>query len=800
MIRNYFKIAWRNLWKNKAYSLINIFGLAMGMAVTIMIGLWVHDEVSYNSHFSNRNRIAQVYQSQTLNGKNHTFNALPRPLEMELRNNYNDNFKHIVMSSWNFSNYLEIGDLKVSRTGSFMQEGVVDMLDLKILKGVRAGLKEPNSIMLSASTTKALFGDADPIGKTIRLNSKNDMAVSAVYQDIPKNNTFHYLNFIAPWKLYANSTEWIKSAADQWGNDSFQMFVQIADNTTMDQVDKAIRLAKMNAVPEDQKLFNPKILLLPMNDWYLRANFENGVQTGGRIEYVWLFGIVGAFVLLLACINFMNLSTARSEKRAKEVGVRKSVGSSRLQLVRQFLGESLFMVSIAYLLAIIMVLISLNGFNTLASKEIVFPWNNIWFWILSLGFILITSIVAGSYPALYLSSFNPTKVLKGTFKSGKLATLPRKVLVVVQFTVSIALIIGTVLIMKQIQHTKNRPVGYNKEGLIQIPTASPDFYGKTDLIRNEFISSGAVVNMATSSSPLTDVWSNNGGYTWEGKPAGLQDNFAFIFVSPEYAETLGLKFVEGRNFSREFLSDSSAVILNKTAIDYMGIKNPIGKLMRESNGDSQNPPLKIIGVIEDMVMQSPYEPVKQTMYVFDKYEASNYYNLRINPNKSVRENLETIEKVFKKHFPDLPFEYQFINEQYAQKFASEERVASLASVFTVLAIFISCLGLFGLASFVAEQRTKEIGVRKVLGASVMNLWKLLSKDFLLLVVISLVIATPLAYYFMSNWIQKFTYRTDISWWVFILAGAGAIIITIITISFQSIKTAIANPVKSLRTE
>lgn len=800
MFKNYFKIAWRNLWKNKAYSFINIFGLAMGMAVTVMIGLWVHDEVSYNKYFSNRNHIAQIYQSLTYNGENFTFNALPRPLEMELRNNYNDNFKHIVMSSWNGSNYLEIEGLKVSRTGSFMQEDVVDMLDLTILKGVRAGLKELNAIMLSASTAKALFGDADPIGKTIRLNSENDMVVSAIYQDIPKNNTFHDLNFIAPWNLYANSTEWIKSAADQWGNASFQMFVQIADHTTMDQVNKAIRLAKMKAAPEDQKQYDPKILLLPMKDWYLRSNFENGVQTGGRIEYVWLFGIVGVFVLLLACINFMNLSTARSEKRAKEVGIRKSIGSNRLQLIRQFLGESLFMVSVAFVLAVIMVLISLNGFNTLASKEIVFPWNDTWFWILSLGFILITSLVAGSYPALYLSSFNPVKVLKGTFKSGKLAALPRKVLVVTQFTVSIALIIGTVLVMKQIQYTKNRPVGYNKEGLIQIPTASPDFYGKADVMRNEFINSGAVVNMATSSSPLTDVWSNNGGYTWEGKPVGLQDDFAFIFVSPEYAETLGLKFIEGRDFSREFLTDSSAVILNRSAVEYMGIKNPIGKLMRDLNNDDENAPLKIIGIVEDMVMQSPYEPVKQTMYVFDKYDAPSYYNLRMNPNRSVRENLEIIEQIFKKNFSDLPFEYQFIDEQYAQKFESEERVASLASVFTVLAILISCLGLFGLASFVAEQRTKEIGVRKVLGASVMNLWKLLSQDFLVLVVIAIVIASPLAYYFMGTWIQKFTYRTDISWWVFLFAGLGAIIITLITISFQAIKVATANPIKSLRTE
>ncbi|WP_111307286.1 ABC transporter permease [Confluentibacter sediminis] len=800
MIKNYFKIAWRNLWKHKVYSFINIFGLSIGMAVAVMIGLWVHDELSFNDYFSNKKGIAQVYQSLTYNGENLTYNALPRPLEMELRNKYNDNFKHIVMSSWNTAGYLEYKDIKISSSGSFIQEGAIDMLNLKIVKGVRNGLAELNSIMLSASTAKAIFGDTDPIGKTIKLNSEHDMQVTAVYEDIPKNNSFHDLNYMTPWKLYVNSAEWIKNAADQWGNGSFQMFVQIADNTTMEQVDKTIRLAKMNAAPDDQKAYNPKILLLPMNDWYLRSNFENGVQSGGRIEYVWLFGIVGVFVLLLACINFMNLSTARSEKRAKEVGIRKSIGSNRSQLIRQFLGESLFTVSVAYIAALILVMISLKGFNTLASKEIILPWTNSQFWMLSLGFILFTSLLSGSYPALYLSSFNPVKVLKGTFKAGKLAALPRKVLVVTQFTVSIILIIGTILVMKQIQYTKNRPVGYNKEGLIQIPTNSPDFYGKTDFMRNEFITSGAVVNMATSSSPLTDVWSNNGGYTWEGKPIGFQDDFAFIMVSPEYAKTLGLAFVEGRDFSIKFPTDSSAVILNKTAVEYMGLKNPIGKLMRDSNEDDPDPPLKIIGVVEDMVMQSPYEPSKQTLYVIDKYQASSYYNLRMNPDRSVSTNLETIEKVFKKNFPGLPFEYEFIDAQYAQKFASEERVASLASVFTALAILISCLGLFGLASFVAEQRTKEIGVRKVLGASILNLWKLLSKDFLVLVVISIAIASPLAYYFMNQWIQKFTYRTDISWWIFLLAGAGAISITIITISFQSIKAATANPIKSLRTE
>lgn len=799
MIRNYFKIAWRTLWKNKVYSLINILGLAMGMGVTILIGLWVYDEVSYNDYFTNKSSIAQVYQNMTFNGQVFTGNAVPRPLEAELRNKYGDHFKHIAMSSWNSSAYIETGDLKISKMGSCMQPEALDILNLKILSGVKNGLQEINSVMLSASTAKALFGNADAIGKTVKMNSKDDAIVTAVYEDIPVNNNFHDLEFIVPWAYYVASGDWIKEAEHDWGNSSFQIFVQIADNTSMEKVGEAIRNSKLNAVDEDEKQFKPEVILLPMKDWYLRSNFENGQQVGGRIEYVWLFGIVGVFVLLLACINFMNLSTARSEKRAREVGIRKSIGSGRGQLVWQFLGESFFMVCLAYVIAITIVLVSLDGFNTLASKEIHFPWNNAFFWIISLAFILLTAAIAGSYPALYLSSFNPVKVLKGTYKAGKLAALPRKVLVVTQFTVSIALIIGTLFVMKQIEFTKNRPVGYNKNGLIQIPTMSEDFYGKKDLMRNEFINSGAAIEMASSTSPVTEVFSNNGGFTWDGKPDGFQDDFAYIRVSPEYAKTLGLKFEEGRDFFKEFSTDSNAVILNRTAIKYMGLKDPVGKEIRHTY-TNELPPLKIIGVIEDMVMQSPYQPVKQTMYVFDHDKNTSYYNVRLNPAKSVQENLKTLEAVFKKHFPDLPFEYQFVDEQFGQKFATEVRVAKLAGIFTILAILISCLGLFGLASFVAEQRTKEIGVRKVLGASVLNLWKLLTKDFVLLVAISLLIATPLAYYFMNNWIQKFTYRTSLSWWIFVAAGGGALLITLITISFQSIRAAIANPVKSLRTE
>ena len=799
MIRNYFKIAWRNLIQSKVYSFINIFGLALGMSVTIMIGLWVNDELSYNNSFTNKQQIAQIFQSQTFNGNTGTGPAIPRPLEFALRDGYNDNFKHIVMSSWNNSLYLKYGEVNISREGNFMQEAAPEMLDLEILKGEKNGLKEVNSIMLSTSTAKALFGSADPIGKIIKVNSKFDMNVTGVYKDIPVNNDFNDLNYIIPWKQYIISQDWLKRAVDSWGNNSFQLFVQIADNTSMEKVTSIIKDVKLNA-NEDTKQYNPQIFLFPMKDWHLRSNFENGKQAGGRIEYVWLFGIIGAFVLILACINFMNLSTARSEKRAKEVGIRKSIGSTRNQLIYQFLSESFLVVVFSFVVAVVLVLLSLNGFNSLAEKDIHFPWANIIFWLISLLFIVFTSLLSGSYPALYLSSFEAVKVLKGTFRAGRFAALPRKVLVVIQFTVSVALIIGTLIVMQQIEYTKNRPTGYDKGGLIQLPVMSEDFTGKFELMRNEFLNSNAIVEMSSSSSPTTQVWSNRSGYTWEGKQEGFQEDFAWTEVSYEYAKSLKLKFIAGRDFSREFASDSNAVILNKTAVKYMGIKDPVGKYLRDEDEEDPEPPMQIIGVVEDMIMQSPYEPVKQTLYVFDRYGEGNFYNLKLNPKQGVSDNLKVIENVFKKHFPSLPFRYDFVDQQYAKKFAAEERIASLAGIFTALAIFISCLGLFGLASFVAEQRTKEIGVRKVLGASVGNVWVLLSKDFMYLISISLLIASPLAYYFMSIWIQKYTYRIDITFWVFFTAGVGAIAITLLTVSFQAIKAARSNPVLSLRTE
>jgi len=495
----------------------------------------------------------------------------------------------------------------------------------------------------------------------------------------------------------------------------------------------------------------------------------------------------------------MNLSTARSEKRAKEVGIRKAIGSVRKQLISQFFSESLLVAVLAFVLSVALVQLTLPWFNSVADKKISILWSYPLFWLAGIVFTIFTGLLAGSYPALYLSSFDPVKVLKGTFRVGRFASIPRKILVVLQFTVSIMLIIGTIIVYRQIQFTKNRPVGYSRDGLLQVQMSSPDFQGKYDVLRSELKNTGAVAEIAESASPVTSIWSTNKGFAWKGKDVPTETDFGTITITHEYGKTIGWQFLDGRDFSKEFASDSSGIVINEASTKLMGLKNPVGETIKwEGNKDRS---FKILGVIKDMVMESPFMPAYPTMFFISLHgDAMNYIFIKINPLVSTRGALLKIEAVFKKLIPDSPFEYSFVNEEYAKKFAAEERVGKLAGFFALLAIFISCLGLFGLASFVAEQRTKEIGIRKVLGASTFSLWRLLSNEFSRLVFISLLIAVPIAYYFMHNWLQEYQYRAPLSWWIFVAAGVGALAITLLTVSFQAIKAAVANPVKSLRTE
>ncbi len=785
----------RNIGRNKVSAIINIVGLAAGMSVAILIGLWMYDELSYDKDNANYHRVAQVLQHNIYNGTKETQPANPYLMADAIRSSYGSNFKYVIQSSWTSGHILTYGEKKFTKTGNYFEPPATEMLDLKMIKGTRAGLKDPYSILLAESVAKTYFGDDDPINKTIKIDNKTDVKVTGVYKDMPDNSSFRDLSFILPWDLYIATNDWIKKMDNPWGSNFTQTFAMIADNADMATVSAKIRNVKLNRLKDEtDKRYKPEVFLHPLSKWHLYSEFKNGINTGGRIQFVWLFGIIGGFVLLLACINFMNLATARSEKRAKEVGIRKTIGSERKQLIVQFFCESLLVVAFAFVLSILLAQLTLPFFNGIADKKISIPWTNPFFWLAGIVFSLITGLIAGSYPALYLSSFHPIKVLKGTFRVGRFASLPRKILVVFQFTVSVALIIGTIVVFRQIQYAKNRPIGYTRDGLITMNLATPDIHNHFETVRNELKGTGAIAEMTESTSPTTEVWNTNGGFNWNGKDPNLAVDFPNNGVTYEYGKTVGWQFKEGRDFSREFLTDSATFVINESAAKFLGFEHPVNEIL---TWDKR--PYRIIGVIKDMVVQSPYQPVRPSLFHLSK-ELENVITLKINPNENTRDALAKIETVFRKYNPAAPFEYKFVDDDYAKKFGDEERIGKLATFFAILAVFISCLGLFGLASFVAEQRTKEIGVRKVLGASVFDLWRLLSKDFVTLVFIALVIATPTAYFFMRNWILDYPYHTNLAWWIFAAASFGALLITLMTVSYQAIKSALANPVRSLRTE
>jgi putative ABC transport system permease protein len=793
MIKNYLKTAWRNLIKNKVHSFINIAGLSVGMAVAMLIGLWIWDELSFDKFTSNYNNIAQVKQNVTNNGEVQTWDQLPYPLAAELRKSYGSDFKNVVMTTGVGSHMLALDNKKLNLAGVFMESQGPAMFTLDMLKGNKNALKDPTSIIISASTAKAYFGDANPIDKILKIDNQIIAKVAGVYQDFPQNSSFADLGFIGSWEMFYNAND-IKSMREPWRPNFCTIYVQTANNADLAALSLKIRDAKLRNVNAVLAKKKPALFLQPMSKWHLYDEFKDGKNIGGRIQYVWMFGIIGVFVLLLACINFMNLSTARSEKRAREVGIRKAVGSLRSQLIYQFFSESLLCVVFAFLLALLFVQLSLPFFNEVSDKTMAILWGSPLFWVLSIGFSLFTGLIAGSYPALYLSSFQPVKVLKGSFRVGRLAAIPRKVLVVIQFTVSVTLIIGTIVVFRQIQFAKNRPVGYSRDGLVSIPIITDKVHKNYEAVKDELFKTSAIVSMAEGDVAPTQAAGSTSAIEWKDKDPNLSVDFQQSGVSPEYGKTAGWEFKEGRDFSRDFLTDSSAVVINEAAVKFMGLKKPVGDNLKYYGNL-----FKIIGVINDIVVDSPYGQVKPCVFFLNKGPGSTVL-LKINPKMSASQALESIGKVFKQFNPEQPFSYSFVDLEYAKKFGNEQRIGKLAAFFAGLAILISCLGLFGMASFMAEQRIKEIGVRKVLGASVFNLWGLLSTDFLGLVAISLLVASPVAWYLMNNWLQNFDYRSAISGWIFVITGLGTIAITLLTVSFQSVKAALANPIKSLKTE
>jgi putative ABC transport system permease protein len=795
MFKNYLTIAWRNLLKNKIYSIINILGLAAGMAIAMLIAFWIWDEITYDRYYNNHAQLAQVMTTFIDNdGNKETSHAVCMPIGEELHSKFGSDFKNLSMASWNSDYILAAGEKKITANGLWVESDFPSMFSLRMLKGNANALSDPSVILINASLAKTLFGDADPINKAIKLDNEENFKIGGVFEDFPHNTTLYNTKFLLPWKKYITTSDNLKNAATDWNSHTFQAYARVADNINMDKetekIKNVVQLHK-NAATDGKE----EALLFPMDKWRLYFNFKDGKAIGGRIQFIRLFSFIGLFVLLLACINFMNLSTARSEKRAKEVGIRKTVGSVRSQLIRQFLSESVLTALVSFVFSIIFVLLLMPLFNRLADKTIAFPWSNFYFWLLALAFTFITGLISGSYPALYLSGFDPIKVLKGTFRAGRFASLPRRILVVVQFSFSIALIIGSIIVYKQIQYAKNRPVNYKNEGLITVMMSTPDLHGHYEAIRSDLLATSVVENMAESSGPTTDLWSFTTGFNWQEKDPNSLPSFGIIAVTEDYGKTIGWQIKEGRDFSKDFATDSLAMILNESAVKLIGMKRDIvGQTIL-----FHDKKYSVIGVVKDMIMESPYDPVTPTVFFYD-HNLANVITISLRQAVPPKTALNKIEAVFKKFNPGAPFDYTFNDEDYSKKFADEERIGNLATFFTILAIFISYLGLFGLASFVAEQRKKEIGVRKVLGASTYNLWQMLSKEFALLVIISCFIAIPFAWYYLRGWLKQYQYRTTISFWVFIVAALGALVVTLITVSFQAIKAAIANPVKSLRTE
>ncbi len=794
MIRNYLKIAWRNLLKNKTYSFINIAGLAAGMAVAMIIGLWINDEVSANRDFKNYGSIYQIMMNQTFDGKRGTQTSIPFPLGEELKTKYPD-FKGVAMSDWGSNRSLVYGDKKISKYGHYAGEDIVNMFSLNILSGDKNPLHEPNSIVLTEETAKALFPNENPLNKIVRLDNTVDLKVTAIVSKLPKNASFNF-DYLVPFQLQESIYPWIKQYhKTNWGNNSWQIFVQLKDQATEKSVDAKIKNVVISHFTDENTLrsIKPEVFIHPMAKWRLYGDFENGVNTGGFIKYVRMFGILGLVVLLIACINFMNLSTARSEKRAKEVGVRKAVGSNRKQLVRQFLSESLFISILAFLFALGIVALVLPYFNQLTEKDMSLQISNPYFWIVMIAFTLLTGLLAGSYPAFYLSSFNPVNVLKGNLKLGRSDALPRKILVVIQFASSVILMIGTTVIYQEIQYGKNRPIGFDNKGLISVYWSN-DISKNYEALRADLLSTGAVTSICKSNSPPSDIYSNNNGWEWKGsQPVEKTVIFSTIATDYDYTKTVGIKLLAGRDFSRDY-ADSNSVILNQAAVKRMGLKNPVGEQLKW-NGKN----MTVVGLIPDVQMESPFRPISPLTIIFSK-DWVGFVDVRMNPNMAASTALKKIQPIFDKYNPAFPFLYQFADTEYAKKFNYEELVGNLALIIAIIAIFISCLGLFGLASFTAEQRVKEIGVRKVLGASVASLWQLLSKDFVKLVLISCVIAIPVAWYFMNQWLKDYEYKITIGAGVFVMVIALSVIITLVTVSFQAIRAAMANPTKSLRTE
>ncbi|MDO3644971.1 ABC transporter permease [Mucilaginibacter sp. L3T2-6] len=787
MIKNYLKTTIRSLLKNKGYSFLNISGLAIGIACASLIFLWVQDELTFNHNYQKRDQLYTIYENQTYNGKVSTFHATPGPMARVLKAEI-PGIKNAARTNGFDQQIFALGDKVINEKGSYADEELFSMLQLPFVYGNAANaFKELRSVVISETMAGKFFGNANPVGKTLKVNNEQAYTVSGVFKDLPKNSTFQF-QWLSPMANIDHKQPWM----DMWGANWARTYVELEPNANLAAVNQ--KLSHYLAGKTDNKN-TTECFLFAMNDWNLHDNFVDGKMSGGRITYVRIFSFIAWIILIIACINFMNLATARSEQRAKEVGVRKVMGAGKGKLVGQFIGEALIMAFAAMLAAIGLIYITLPVFNQLVQKELLMNIFEPLHLIYIISISIITGLLSGSYPAFYLSSFNPITVLKNIkIKSSAGSGFIRQSLVVIQFTVSIVLIIGTIIIYQQIQHVKTRELGFNKENLLYV-----NLQGKQgeqfQAIYNDLMKSGIAKNAALSNDIATEVGSNTDNYTWDGKDASKNPLISWQNVSYQFIPTMGIKMAAGRNFYPQSALDSNFVIINEAFAKQMGKEGRVGGVIR----DGGKRVFQIAGIMKDYLYNDMYGK-PQPLLIYNKPSETRVLTIRIKNGVNTQDAIVKAGSIIRADSPGYPFDYQFVDNDFEQIFKTETLTGSLAGVFAALAVFISCLGLFGLAAYTAERRIKEIGIRKVLGASVAGLTGLLSRDFLKLVCISCLIAFPVAWLATSNWLREYQYRINIEWWVFALAGVMAVIIALATVSFQAIKAALMNPVKSLRSE
>ncbi|HEU5291000.1 MAG TPA: ABC transporter permease [Cyclobacteriaceae bacterium] len=788
MLKNYFLVAIRNILRSKFYSFINITGLAIGITCSILILLWVADETSFDKMHPKADRLYQLWVNARFDGKIQSWRSVPLPTYEALKT-ANSNIKSVAVSDWGGGHLLTVGETGIMKDGFYVSEEFLEMFEFELMTGTGAQvLDDPRSIVISQSTAKALFGDGDPINKVIRVDNENDLKVTGILKDVPKNSSFQF-DFLMPWKFREQTQEWVRRNTTNWGNYSFQVYVELNDAGNKAVTEASIKDMLQKHEQIDTK---PELYLYPLLRWRLFSNFKNGVEEGGMNDFVQLFTVIAIFIIIIACINFMNLATARSERRAKEVGIRKSIGSKRRELITQFIGESTMIAFIAFAIAVLMAQLLLPLYNELVEKELFINYTSGTFWLVSFGMIFLIGIVSGSYPAFYLSSFQPVRVLKGKIKAGKGASLPRKVLVTLQFGFSILLIIGTIVIYQQIELVRNRQLGYDQENLMSVDY-NTEVKKNYRAIKLDLLGTGVVESVTKANSKITDINSNN-FLGWPGKPEELRVIFTTIATEYDYCKTMGIKLIEGRDFSEDFPADTASIIINQAGLDLMNLKEPIGTELPLWGGKR-----KLIGIVENALMGSPYEPIKPLFMILDP-DWINSVSIRLSKTNDLNASIEKVKAVFAKHAPAYPFEYDFADVKFQEKFKTINLTSKIASLFATLTIIITGLGLFGLASFTAEQRTKEIGIRKVLGASVPGLVRLISKDFSVLVILSFVISSPAAWWLLTKYLERYTIRTQIEWWVFPMVGAIALAFAVVIVSTQALRAAQSNPVNSLRSE